>query len=88
MMRWVVYGVHFILPIIILMVGYMPLMKGESGSLLIVALLSMLAGGLAERWLFFVEGNHVQNLFYDNFPVAPQKNPILSPSHGVHPTRR
>jgi len=35
-------------------------------------------GGLAERWLFFVEGTHVQNLYYGLYPVSGAPNPLLT----------
>ena len=37
---------------------------GEGGLLLVVAVLSQYAGLLAERWVFFAAGSHVQNLYY------------------------
>ncbi len=35
-----------------------------SGALLVVALLVQYAGLLAERWFFFAQANHPQNLYY------------------------
>ncbi|MDQ7038813.1 MAG: sulfur reductase subunit SreC, partial [Aquificota bacterium] len=35
--------------------------------------LSILAGSALERWCFFVEGNHVQNLFYGLYPEEGYK---------------
>ncbi len=41
--------------------------SGESW-LLGLSYVSLLVGGALERWCFFVEGNHVQNLFYGLYP--------------------
>lgn len=45
----------------------------------------MLSGALAERWLFFVEGNHTQNLFYGNFKPRSAPNPITTPAKNLAP---
>jgi DMSO reductase anchor subunit len=37
---------------------------GDGGLLMVVAVLSQYAGLLAERWVFFADGSHVQNLYY------------------------
>lgn len=48
----------FVLPLILLTAGF------SSPQLLIAAFISQYAGLLAERWFFFAEANHPQNLYY------------------------
>jgi DMSO reductase anchor subunit len=39
----------------------------------------MTAGIIIERRLFFIEGTHIQNLYYGNFRKNRKANPIVSP---------
>jgi DMSO reductase anchor subunit len=49
------------------------------GALLaIAAAVSVIAGLMIERRLFFIQGNHIQNLYYEKFKYNDAKNPILS----------
>lgn len=76
---WVVIALLFIAPLALLTYDYMPLFRGGSGYLAPYAALLMVAGAFLERWLFFIQGNHVQNLYYGLFPKKKQANPILQP---------
>ncbi len=67
-------------PIILLTLDYMPHLKGSPGILGVIAAIFMMAGALMERWLFFVDGNHAQNLYYGSFKDAEAPNPILQSS--------
>ncbi len=42
-----------------------------------LAALSMIAGLILERRLFFIHGNSLQNLYYANFRAAESKNPLV-----------
>ncbi|MFW2330848.1 MAG: dimethyl sulfoxide reductase anchor subunit family protein [Nitrospinota bacterium] len=69
----------FLLPIIGLLIKYY--FKAQFAiepSLIFSILLLMIIGGLIERWLFFVDSNHVQNIFYGNYQVKNKINPILT----------
>ena len=48
----------FVLPLIILSIGLF------TPKLLIAAFITQYIGLLAERWFFFAEANHPQNLYY------------------------
>ena len=52
----------FIIPLCILIVSLFYV----SGLLLAIAMLSMYLGLMAERWYFFAEGNHPQNIYYQS----------------------
>lgn len=67
----------FIIPLILMTADYMPLLRGGAGSLALPAAVIMLAGALLERWLFFAEGNHSQNLYYGAFKDKGAPNPLL-----------
>lgn len=45
-----------------------------------IAALSMMAGLILERRLFFIQGNHLQNLYYGNFRKRYVRNPLLKSS--------
>ncbi|VAX17529.1 hypothetical protein MNBD_NITROSPINAE04-516, partial [hydrothermal vent metagenome] len=74
----------FILPLALMTIDYMPLFKGEvtgamagGGALALITAVSMIAGALMERWLFFVDGSHAQNLYYGGSKDFVTANPIL-----------
>jgi DMSO reductase anchor subunit len=67
----------FILPLALLTFGYMPHFRGVSTSLGFPAALLMIGGALMERWLFFVDGSHIQNLYYGGSKDFDSVNPIL-----------
>ena len=50
----------FVLPVLLLAAG----MNSGSGGLLLLAFLVQYCGLLAERWFFFAQANHPQNLYY------------------------
>mgnify|MGYP002624315180 CR=1 FL=1 len=59
-LRWLVALLAFAAPVALLALG-----RGEASlALLVAAALLQYAGLLAERWLFFAEGRHPQNLYY------------------------
>ncbi len=84
-MIWFVMTVLFILPLSMLTLDYVAVFNGHPSTWGVLAALSMLIGGLAERWLFFVQGNHVQNLYYGRFVDKNGKNPILQPGKTAGP---
>ncbi|HET8791098.1 MAG TPA: DmsC/YnfH family molybdoenzyme membrane anchor subunit [Modicisalibacter sp.] len=59
-LRLVVYLFGFIAPFVLIM----QLIRTEAALLAPLAVLLLLTGLLAERWLFFAEARHVVNLFY------------------------
>jgi DMSO reductase anchor subunit len=58
--KWLFLGAAFVLPAALLAVC----LAGSSTALLLPAFLVQYAGLLAERWFFFAEANHPQNLYY------------------------
>ncbi len=76
----------FILPLALMTFDYMPLFNGDSavavggGVLALITAVSMIAGALMERWLFFVDGSHAQNLYYGGSKDFAAPNPILQAS--------
>ena len=59
--KWFFLLAVFPLPLLLLLSG----MQGASG-LLAAAFVVQYAGLLAERWFFFAQANHPQNLFYQS----------------------
>ena len=62
-LRWVCLAGAFALPLLLLAVA-LSNASGASGALLALAAVVQYLGLLAERWLFFAEANHPQNLYY------------------------
>lgn len=58
--KWIFLLLVFPLPLLLLSAG----INADSGSLLLLAFLIQYAGLLAERWFFFAQANHPQNLYY------------------------
>jgi DMSO reductase anchor subunit len=56
--KWFFLGAAFVLPALMLAAA------GSSGGLLTAAFIVQFAGLLAERWFFFAQANHPQNLYY------------------------
>ena len=56
--RWAAALLGFVLPVLLLAAG------GASATLLSAAFALQYLGLLAERWSFFTEGEHTQNLYY------------------------
>ncbi|MDA8156494.1 MAG: dimethyl sulfoxide reductase anchor subunit [Actinomycetota bacterium] len=68
----------FVLPLIIWAVMTQWPDTPAAGILASLAALSMIAGLIAERGLFFIQGNHLQNLYYATFRSNSASNPLLS----------
>ncbi|MDG1707197.1 MAG: dimethyl sulfoxide reductase anchor subunit [Emcibacteraceae bacterium] len=60
LMRWLALGCGFILPAIMLFIGF---------PVVLLITLICLGGMMAERWLFFAEAEHVVRLYYDRESV-------------------
>lgn len=75
----------FVLPLVMMMFEYYPLLKGGSGSLGVYIAAVMILFSMLERWLFFAEGNHVQNLYYGAFREKGAANPLLQPGKASAP---
>ncbi len=58
--KWIFLVLVFPLPIVLLWIG----MGDEAGSVLIAAFVVQYIGLIAERWFFFAQANHPQNLYY------------------------
>ena len=65
------YLFTFIIPLFLLI--YVYITGTVNIYLLSTIYLSILVGSAIERWCFFVEGNHVQNLFYGLYPEEGYK---------------
>lgn len=83
--RAMVYLFHYVFPFAILIIDYVPLFKYGQGQYAPIAAALIVVGGLMERWLFFADGNHVQNLYYGLFPSRQAPNPILQPGKTTGP---
>ena len=57
--KWIALGLAFALPALLLFAAY----KMPACWLLALAVYSQLLGLLAERWLFFAQENHPQNIY-------------------------
>lgn len=75
----------FIVPTAIWVLIAMRTDAGINPALSVVAAASVVAGLLLERRLFFIQGNHIQNLYYGNFKSKNVKNPIVSKNRKNHP---
>lgn len=60
--KWVFLVAVFAIPVILLSTGR----GGQSGAILLFAFVVQYAGLLAERWFFFAQANHPQNLYYQS----------------------
>ena len=67
----------YVFPATVVAWDYTVLMAGGQAYLAPLAAFSAIAGAFMERWLFFVEGDHVQNLYYGNYPERTRLNPVL-----------
>ncbi|MBE7420442.1 MAG: dimethyl sulfoxide reductase anchor subunit [Ideonella sp.] len=61
-LRWVCVGGAFAMPLVLLVAGLAA--PAALTALLTLAVAAQFVGLLAERWLFFAEANHPQNLYY------------------------
>ena len=57
--KWIFLMLVFVMPVLLLFLG----MEGKAG-LLITAFVIQYIGLIAERWFFFAQANHPQNLYY------------------------
>jgi DMSO reductase anchor subunit len=57
--KWLFLVATFLVPLVLLLVG----MNGAAG-ILALAFVVQYLGLLAERWFFFAQANHPQNLYY------------------------
>jgi DMSO reductase anchor subunit len=60
--KWVFLIAVFAVPMVVLIAG----MNGEDTNLLLAAFVVQYLGLLAERWFFFAQANHPQNLYYQS----------------------
>lgn len=60
--RWVFLGLAFAVPALLLALGF----GSAAAGLLLGAFLVQYVGLLAERWFFFAQANHPQNLYYQS----------------------
>lgn len=67
----IAYILTFVVPIFLLL--YVWISGKNQYAFYAVTFASLLVGSLLERWSFFVEGNHVQNLFYGLYPEEGYK---------------
>jgi len=58
--KWIFLVLVFVVPVILLSIAF----SQGSTSLLIAAFVSQYIGLIAERWFFFAQANHPQNLYY------------------------
>lgn len=58
--KWIALGLAFALPAVLFAIAT----QAPSFALLALASLSQVLGLLAERWLFFAQANHPQNIYY------------------------
>ena len=61
--KWVFLALAFVAPLLLLGVG-LGNPGAASASLLCMAFVVQYAGLIAERWFFFAQSNHPQNLYY------------------------
>jgi DMSO reductase anchor subunit len=70
----------YLLPVILIAWDYLGIFAGGAAGMAPISAAAAMAGAFLERWLFFVDGNHAQNLYYGNFPSPQARNPILQPA--------
>jgi DMSO reductase anchor subunit len=68
----------FIIPLILWTAILSGLSENLNSLLSIVASVSVVTGLLADRRLFFIQGNNIQNLYYANFRSTGAPNPLVS----------
>ena len=60
--RWLFLIAVFVIPLALLLGGF----SGAATELLLAAFVVQYVGLLAERWFFFAQANHPQNLYYQS----------------------
>jgi DMSO reductase anchor subunit len=68
----------YVIPFALMTLDYRPLLSGGQGVMAIPSAIISVLGAFVERWLFFAEGNHMQNLYYGAFIDKGVKNPLLT----------
>ncbi|MDT8405179.1 dimethyl sulfoxide reductase anchor subunit family protein [Sulfuriflexus sp.] len=58
--KWIFLALTFVVPVILLGAG----MKTDTSTFLMAAFIVQYIGLIAERWFFFAQANHPQNLYY------------------------
>ena len=58
--KWIFLTFAFVVPLLLLSLG----LSAVSAGLFYVAFIVQYAGLIAERWFFFAQANHPQNLYY------------------------
>jgi len=58
--KWIFLVLVFLIPVVLLWIG----INNSSGNILITAFAIQYLGLIAERWFFFAQANHPQNLYY------------------------
>ncbi|MCI4624333.1 MAG: dimethyl sulfoxide reductase anchor subunit [Candidatus Magnetoovum sp. WYHC-5] len=69
--------ITFILPIMLWILTALKPLQMIADYISIFAVILMIRGLITERFLFFAEGNHIQNLYYGNFKSYKNENPLL-----------
>lgn len=78
----------FAVPFALMMMDYRPLLSGGHGAMAVPSAVMAILGAFVERWLFFAEGNHMQNLYYGAFTDKGVKNPLLTKAKAGTPMPR
>jgi len=60
--KWLFLALTFALPLVLLALG----VAGARPGLFVLAFAVQYAGLLAERWYFFAQANHPQNIYYQS----------------------
>lgn len=68
----------FTIPFGLMILDYRHLLFGNHGMMALPSAIIAVLGAFVERWLFFAEGNHMQNLYYGAFIDKGVKNPLLT----------
>lgn len=78
----------FTLPFGLMILDYRQLLFGGHGSVAVPSAVIAILGAFVERWLFFAEGNHMQNLYYGAFMDKGATNPLLTKAKAGTPMPR
>lgn len=76
-MKNLVLVIAFAVPLLLWSISASAYADRYSALLSTLAAVSMIAGLVLERRLFFIQGNNLQNLYYSNFRHTGAKNPLL-----------
>ncbi|MBF0293050.1 MAG: dimethyl sulfoxide reductase anchor subunit [Nitrospinae bacterium] len=87
-LKLLVLAAIFTLPFGLMILDYRQLLFGGHGSVAVPSAVIAILGAFVERWLFFAEGNHMQNLYYGAFTDKGVMNPLLTKAKAGTPTPR